>query len=181
MNLLATLLLFCIGFNLNAAMEVEIDIGGEVFGYIVKNKKTRELLYYIPSSYKPESTGERDFCITHTKEAEISYSPNRDFIVITESNHRFIGDIFVLGHAAGDDVRLYFSTKLDEKVLEKTSLNWDRRRYDFIRWTDSDKAVLSLIGRYWPDTDKRKMENASFEVILKLQSQNNLDSVKRKK
>lgn len=156
-----------------------IDTEGEVFAYELHNHGTKELLFWAPSSYQPEGTGSREFCVQHTKAAEIKWNEDHSAVAITESNHRFIGEVLLLQQGPFSHYENILTAALQNDVLKRTSLNWERYRFFFDRWTEQDTAALHLTGLYYTDEAKGLRESATFRILLNLHNSNPVISVER--
>lgn len=156
-----------------------VDTEGEVFAYELRSGGTKELLFWAASSYQPEDTGSREFCVQHTQGAEIKWNEDHSAVAITESNHRFIGEVLLLQQGQGSHFENMFTASLQNEVLKRTPLNWERYRFFFEEWTKEDTAALRLVGLYYTDETKALRETATFRILLHLHNSNPIISVDR--
>lgn len=157
--------------------EVEIDMDGAVYGYRVVDKDTRELLYFIPSSFQTNTFNPNWGRMT--AHAAIHYSPDKRSVAITEDNHRCIGNTYILipGVDGMPALRLLFETDRDDAILKKTGLKWERRRYQFLKWMDSNRAAIELLG--YCVVGKTNQNSASFTVVLTTDPFHPIESIKQ--
>ncbi len=161
------------------SLSVVIDTSGAVFAYEVRAGANKELLFWAPSSYQPEGTGSRDFCLEHTKGAEIKWNSDRSSVAITESNHRFIGDVLLLQRGSAAAFENVLTAALQEQILDQTKLKWERCRFYFDSWTERDIAVLRLTGLHYTDEAKGVRDSAVVRVVLRLHNSNPIVSIER--
>ncbi|MGI8601569.1 MAG: hypothetical protein ACR2OZ_01075 [Verrucomicrobiales bacterium] len=140
-----------------AGFSVGIDIEGDVFAYELRATDTKELLFWAPTSYQPEGTGSRDFCLHHTKGAKIEWNGDRSAVAITESNHRFIGHVLLLQQSSSRTFENVLTPAVEAQIRKETKLNWERCRFYFDRWLERDVAAVHLTGLYYTDEAKGRL------------------------
>lgn len=161
----------CLLLSLSAiaigAVEVDFATGGSRLGYVVRDTETNSEPLFIPSAYEKAAEDSRDFAVNKIKAAAIFYNADHSAVVIEEANHRFLGNLFIVKAQPGKAPRLLFSTGNDLRVSSQTGLNWERYRYAFSKWKDTERLTLSLHGRYFTPKS-RVIASATFEVDIDL-------------
>ena len=149
------------------AVEVDFATEGSRLGYVVRDTQTNAEPLFIPSAYQQAARDSRDFAVNKIKAAAIFYNADHSAVVIEEANHRFLGSLFIVKARPGQPPRLLFSTGNDLHASSQTGLNWERYRYAFTEWKDTERLTLSLHGRYFTP-QSRAITPATFEVDINL-------------